>query len=352
MLLNYHSLYQEDLKYITSFGGVDWSKLTGRHLLLSGGTGQIGRCLIDAIMHKNVEENLGCQITVLTRDKVKAVDRFCAWKSRETLQFLEQDVNQTIGPDCIMADYVLHLASNTHSLAYANDPIGTIKTNIEGTSNLLDFAQKVKSSRFLLASTNEIYGENRGDTELMEETYCGYIDCNSLRAGYPEAKRCAEALCQAYRRQYGMDTVIARFTRTYGPTLLPSDSKALSQFIRNAVRGEDIVLKSKGDQMFSYTYVADAVTGLLCVLTGGKDGQAYNISEPDYDISLREMADLIAKECGKSVRFELPGEDEAVGFSRVMKARLSNNRIRSIGWSAGYSLQKGLPRTIQIIKDL
>ena len=128
---------------------------------------------------------------------------------------------------------------------------------------MLEFAYSHHALRCVFASSNEIYGENRGDIEKFPESYCGYINCNTLRAGYPESKRCGEALCQAYIQQKGLDIVIPRLTRSYGPTLLKSDTKALSQFLRKALLGEDIVLKSAGTQYYSYLYVADSVSGLL-----------------------------------------------------------------------------------------
>ena len=176
------------------------------------------------------------------------------------------DINIGNFPALPTMDYCIHLASSTHPVQYATDPIGTITANIIGTRNLLEFASSHGCKRFAFASSNEIYGENRGDTELFKEDYCGYIDCNTMRAGYPESKRCGEALCQAYIRQKNMDIVIPRLTRSYGPTLLSSDTKALTQFLHKGLAGEDIVLKSEGTQYYSYTYVADAVSGLLTVL--------------------------------------------------------------------------------------
>ena len=129
-------------------------------------------------------------------------------------------------------DYILHLASNTHPMQYSTDPIGTVTTNIIGVQNMLDFAVDHNATRFAFASSNEIYGENRGDVEFFNEDYCGYINSNTMRAGYPESKRCGEALCQAYKAQKGLDIVVPRLTRSYGPTMLMSDTKAVSQFIR------------------------------------------------------------------------------------------------------------------------
>ena len=185
--------------------------------------------------------------------------------------------------------------------------------------------------------------------ELFDEKYCGYIDSNTLRAGYPESKRCGEALCQAYAKQYGLDVVIPRFTRSYGPTLLPSDTKALSQFLRNAVGKEDIVLKSDGSQFYSYTYVADAVSGLLYVLLKGESGEAYNIADPSGDVTLRELAEELASIAGTKVVFDLPDSTESAGFSKVTKARLSSDKLRALGWKSHFPVSVGLRHTVEAL---
>ncbi len=240
----------------------------------------------------------------------------------------------------------------THPLLYATDPIGTITTNIIGAQNLLNFAVNHHTSRFVLASSNEVYGENRGDVEFFDESYCGYIDCNTLRASYPESKRCAEALCQAYRAQMNLDVVIARFTRSYGPTIDKTNTRALSQFINKAVANEDIVLKSSGKQLFSYTYMADAVSGLLYALLLGKNGEAYNIAEEHSDIMLKDLAGIIADISGKRVVFEVPDAVEAAGYSKATKARLDGRKLQALGWKPRYNIRTGMERTISILKSL
>jgi len=243
------------------------------------------------------------------------------------------------------------LASNTHPILYATDPIGTITTNIIGAQNLLDYAVAHHATRFVFASSNEVYGENRGDAELFNEEYCGYINCNTLRAGYPESKRCAEALCQAYMVQNGLDIAIARLTRSYGPTMILSDTKAISQFIKKSMKNEDIVLKSDGTQYYSYTYMADAASGVLWIMLAGKSGEAYNIAEEHSDITLRDLASFLAGINGKKVVFEIPDSIEAAGYSRATKARLNGHKLQDLGWSPRYDIKSGLQRTIDILKS-
>ncbi|MBQ8007619.1 MAG: NAD-dependent epimerase/dehydratase family protein, partial [Lachnospiraceae bacterium] len=263
------------------------------------------------------------------------------------------DVKEPLASDSIeKVDYILHLASNTHPMQYSTDPIGTITTNIIGLQNLLDFAVDHNATRFAFASSNEIYGENRGDVEFFDESYCGYINSNTMRAGYPESKRCGEALCQAYISQKGLDIVIPRLTRTYGPTMLMSDTKAISQFIKKGVAGEDIVLKSAGTQYYSYQYVADSVSGLLTILLDGNCGEAYNIAEESSDIMLKDLAAIIAGVNGRDVVFEIPDAVEAAGYSTATKARLDGSKLMALGWKPKYDMRSGLERTISILKEL
>ena len=352
MRLYENKQYMEDVNNIVRLN-LPWERLQGKSIMLSGATGLIGSFLIDAILEKNIIDGLNCIVYALGRNESKAKDRFSKFANDSHFVFIPYDVKLPLIRDDIgTVDYILHLASNTHPTLYATDPIGTITTNIVGLQNMLDFAILHQASRFAFASSNEIYGENRGDVDLFDEDYCGYINCNTLRAAYPESKRCGEALCQAYKKQKGLGVVIARFTRSYGPTMIMSDTKAISQFIRKGIAGEDIVLKSEGTQYYSYTYMADAVSGFLWVLLAGINGEAYNIAEAHSDITLKDLAAIIAGIKGKKVVFEHPDEIEASGYSKATKARLDGRKLQELGWKPQYTIMSGMTRTIEILENI
>lgn len=352
MELYTNNYYSEDINNVCK-SGLPWDKLRGKSIMLSGATGLIGSFFVDVISEKNITDGLNCTVYALVRNEEKAKARFSKFADDTHLVFIPYDVKYPLVTDTPeKIDYILHLASNTHPMLYATDPIGTITTNIIGLQNLLEFAAAHRCERFIFASSNEVYGENRGDAELFDEDYCGYINCNTLRAGYPESKRCGEALCQAYKSQKGLDVCVARLTRSYGPTMLMSDTKAVSQFIKKGVAGEDIVLKSEGTQYYSYTYTADAVSGLLWILLAGESGEAYNIADISGDITLKDLASIIAEMNGKKVVFELPDAVEAAGYSKATKARLDGSKIRALGWKPMYNIKTGIERTVKILRSI
>lgn len=344
--------YLEDIRAVGTLM-LPWEKLRNKCLMLSGATGLIGSFLLDVILEKNIADGLNCTVYALGRNEQKAKERFSKFSDDSRLIFIPYDVKKPlVREDIGTVDYVLHLASNTHPMQYSTDPIGTIATNIIGLQNMLDFAVEHHAERFAFASSNEIYGENRGDVEFFDEDYCGYINSNTVRAGYPESKRCGEALCQAYKVQTGLDVVICRFTRSYGPTMLMTDTKAISQFIKKGIAGENIILKSAGNQHYSYQYMADSVSGLLTILLKGENGEAYNIAEEHSDIMLKDLAAIIAGINEKEVVFEIPDIIEAAGYSTATKARLDGHKLKRLGWTPIYDIKSGMERTISILKDL
>lgn len=327
------NLEAEEIKVIAELP-YSWEKIKNKTILVSGGTGFIGTAFIEIIKYRNQKYSQRTKVISLSRR---------GGESSEYLESMKSDVKKPVQYGGKI-DYVIHLASNTHPKQYAEDPVGTIMTNICGCDNLLKLAVE-KKARFLLASSVEIYGQ--GSEIPMNEKYCGYIDCNLARSGYNEAKRTCEALTQSYRSAFGVDAVIARFARVFGADK-KFDTKAMSQFMDNAVLGQDIIMKSKGQQRYSYCYIADAVSGLFKVLLDGQNGEAYNISDNDEGMTLSEYAEYIASLANLKVRYEIENNESV---SKATFAILDTRKIKSIGWEPQYSVREGLKRTYAIKKE-
>lgn len=335
-----HPLYQEDLDNAVNVKGIDMLK--GKSLLITGATGLIGVCLIDALMKFG-----DITIYAVGRNKEKAHSRLGEYYGLPNFHFIEQDVRAPFDPS-LKVDYILPLASNTHPLAYSEYPIETIDINVKGAENALKLAASC-GAEVLYPSSVEIYGNAR-DNDVFTEDYTGQLNLSTSRACYTESKRLAEALCQSYIAEKGVMCKIARLSRVFGPTMLESDSKASSQFIKKALAHEDIVLKSKGDQFFSYTYVADAINAMLWIILNGKNGVAYNIASNACNVHLAEFAESCADIAGTDVTFDLPTDSERKGFSVAAHAILDNASLKGLGWCSSYDFSKAILRTIDQLK--
>ena len=350
--MNYYEndIYRKELEVIVE-STPSIESLAGKTVVISGARGLIGSMLIDAVLFANRAKELDCKVYGIVRNIEKARERFSQYVDDENFELVKADINKDeiqIEDDI---DYFIHGASNTHPIYYATRPIETIRTNTIGTDHTLEFAVRHNCKRYIFLSSVEIYGENRENKEKFTEDYCGYIDCNTLRAGYPEGKRLGESLCQAYRKEYGLDCVIARLARCYGAGLLEEDSKALTQFVKRAVAGEDVVLKSEGKQYYSYVYVADAVNALLILLFNGSDGGAYNVVGKNSDVTLKDLADMIANEVKRKVVFDLPDRIESEGYSKATRALLDGHKLMDLGWEAKYEMVDAVRRTIRILRS-
>ena len=324
-----HPLYQEDLNNILQT--IDIKRLRGKRFLVTGATGLIGLHLIDALM------KLGdVDIYAVGRNKAKAAERLGEYYDKNNFHFIELDVNNAF-PDSLDVDYIIPLASNTHPVAYAQYPIETMMINLKGAEHALDLAYRCNAT-VLYPSTVEVYGNARGE-DIFTEDYTGILNLSN-------------SLCQSYASERGVNVIIARLSRVFGPTMLSTDTKASSQFINKAIAGEDIVLKSKGEQFFSYTYVSDAVAAMLHILLHGESGSAYNISCDNCNVRLKDFASECASIAGKKVVFDLPDENERKGYSIAMKAILDNTKLKSIGYTGKYSYQKAIARTISIMTKI
>lgn len=341
-------LYQRDI-YNTIAQMLNLEQLYGKRILISGASGMVGVSLIDTLMYFSKGNADAVSVIALARNEEKLKQRFQQYLSLPNFSYVIGDVNIAVPQIEGEIHIIVHAASNSHPVIYAEDPIGTIKTNVIGLDNLLAYAVDKNVQRFLFLSSIEVYGENVGDKERFTEEDCGYINCNTVRAGYPESKRVGEALCQAYRKKYGIDVVTARLSRLYGPTMQSDDSKVINQFIKSVIKGDNIVLKSKGEALYTYTYIMDAVSALLTVLINGTDGEAYNVADILSEISIKDLAQVIADYAGVQVVYEEPDEIEKNGYSNVKKSLMSAEKLIQLGWRPITHLPDGIFKTIKLL---
>lgn len=330
--------YSEDLKNVSI---PQLCELRGTNILVTGATGLIGSALIDLLLI--YAEEYGYKVYAGCRSRERFNNRFA---TNNHLKYIGIDVVKPIESDTIF-DYIIHAASGAAPNAFATDPVGVIKANIMGTANLLDYGVSHGLKRFLYISSGEVYGE--GCPGKWTETDSGYVNSMSMRACYPSSKRAAETLCVAYSKQYGVDAVVARLCHTYGPMFTDRDNRVYAQFIRNVLRGEDIVLKSRGEQYRSWLYVADCVAALLYILINGESGEAYNVASDVSNITIRQLAETIAEIAGKKVVFDLPSDIERQAATPITKAIFDTTKIEALGWHPQTDIKTGLYHTIKTL---
>ncbi len=326
-----HPIYEAQLNRVLD--SLDLARYNGNTIFVSGGTGMIGCCILDLLTLWN---KMGGRISLISSGR----DPEQAKKSRdpeENIQWIGWDITEPLVlPKDISVDYLIHTAGNADPVNFSKYPVETLWGAISGTRSMLEFAKNQKCKRVLYLSSGEMYGQplkkENGDFVDFTEDYCGEINHQSPRSCYPMGKRGSEVLCQSYLAQYQVPTVIARPCHIFGPTMKKEDSRAISEFFRNAQNGEDIVLKSQGLMERSHCYVVDCVGALFFLLEHGEIGEAYNIADKRYQMTIRELAEAVAKAGGTQVRFEIPDEIQAKGFSPVTRAVLCGGKLGKLGW--------------------
>lgn len=320
-----------------------WDKLSGCNILITGATGLIGSCLVEVLL---THPGKDYHVYASGRNEDRAKLRFKEYTDDPSFHFIKYDVSEPLEGDTRF-DFIIHAASNASPNFFATKPVEVIKSNIIGVSNLMDYGLHHGLKRFLFVSSGEVYGE--GDGRVFTEDYSGYVDPTSPRSCYPSSKRAAETLCVSYGAEYGVETIIARPCHTYGPHFTESDNRVYAQFIRNVLNGEDIVMKSTGEQYRSWCYVVDCVSAMLYILLKGENGEAYNIADEKSNITIKELAEIIAEIGGKKVVMDLPSDMEKKGFNVVTRSMFSIEKIKTLGCVAFTSIKEGLIKTFREI---
>lgn len=315
-------------------------RLVGRNILITGAGGLICSALVDFLL--SLEQ--GIQVYAAGRDTEKLKKRFAYWQDDPNLHFVRYDALEPIALERSM-DYLIHGASNASPKAYSTQPVETMLANFTGMHHILEYARSCGSQGVLYVSSSEVYGKKENANPYGEGEY-GFVDILNPRACYPCSKRAAETLCAAYTAEYGLRTVIVRPGHIYGPTATPTDDRASSQFPRDVLAGKDIVMKSAGSQLRSYCYVLDCVSAMVTVLLDGNCADAYNISNPNSVVTIRQMAQAFADAAGRRIVFENPSDVEAKSYNLMDNSALDAQRLLALGWKGLFDLHKGVKATL------
>jgi nucleoside-diphosphate-sugar epimerase len=341
--------YKRDIE-IAVKATVGIEKLFDSSVLIAGGSGLIGSYMADMLLYAN--KHMNANITVYAMDLSSEILAL-RYEGADTdkLHFVEHNVNEITDFD-FDVDYIIHAASPAFPAAFNSDPVGTVMSNILGTKYLLDYGKDHGTKRMLYISSGEVYGQGDLSLEAFDETYAGYVDPTSVRSCYPNGKRTAETLCVSYTKQFGLDTVIVRPSHTYGPTVTKADNRANAQFVNKGLAGEDIVLNSAGNQMRSYTYLADSASAILSVLTSGESGNAYNIANSNSRTTIAGFAKEVAAQTGTKVIFADPDEVAKAEMTPIAKQVLSSKKLEGLGWKGQFTIEEGIRRTLNIMREL
>lgn len=336
--------YKDDI-IVASRADIPWNKLSGKNILVTGATGLIGSCIVEILMNR---KGIDYHVYASGRNEARVSTLFSEYVDSPYFHFVKYDVVEPLQSD-IEFHYIIAAASGANPVLYSTDPVGVMKANFNGVDNLLSYGVKHHLEKFVYISSGDVYGE--GDGRVFTEEYSGYVNPLNLRSCYTSSKRATETLCISYASQYGIDVSIARPCHTYGPNFTESDTRVYAQFIRNILKGEDIIMKSTGEQVRSWCYVVDCALGILYVLCKGNNKEAYNISDSNSVVSIREMADIIAGIGNKKVVINAPSEVEKRGFNVVNKELLDSSKLKMLGWQAKNDMKSGLEHSIMQIQS-
>ena len=326
------------------------SRMAGRSILITGAAGLICSAVVDILFRYNDTHDEKIRILAAGRWPEEMETRFGEMVDREDFTFVPYDAAKTDNTFGVHADYIIHGASNAFPGMIVKEPVETMLSNFLGMKGLLDYAKDTGAQRILYISSSEVYGQKEGDQPYREGDY-GYIDLLNPRNSYSVGKRASETLCASYAAEYGVESVIVRPGHIYGPTASPMDNRVSSAWAYAAARGEEIVMKSDGAQLRSYCYCLDCASAMLKVLLSGENLHAYNISNPESVISIREMGELLAASAGVKLTMELPTEEERKGFNPMSNSSLESSGLQKLGWRGCFDAETGFGHTVEILRE-
>ena len=358
-----NKILQSDMDYISNSLREELDMLSGKKILLTGGAGFLGYELTHLFSQVGFEDGRkSIDLTVYDNFSRGSKQWLKNLSNKSNVSLIRHDITKPIPDNAPDFDYIIHAASIASPIYYRQFPIETIDANVNGLRNLLDYASKRADLdkpilSMLYFSTSEIYGNPSHDAIPTSETYRGFVSCTGPRACYDESKRLGETLCVNFAQQFDVPVKMARPFNNYGPGLDINDKRVIPDFARNILTYEDIVILSDGNTTRTFCYVADAICGYMKVLIKGRSGEPYNIGVDSPEISMRELAEKIAK-TGRKI-FDYKGK--VVYHTSDDTNYLVDNPNRrcpdiskasnELGYTPKISIEEGLKRSLLWYKD-
>ena len=338
----------EDMEEIVCDDNIPWQDIANSTVLVTGATGLIGSALVRALFAANAKHSLNIKTIAHGRDEKKL--------KQHSEEYGAICYNQDISEQFKLKesiDYIFHCVAVTSSQEMVTDPIGVIKTSLNGITNVLSLANEKQIKSMVYLSSMEVYGLTDHSLAFVNENDLGFIDLSNPRSCYPESKRMCELVCNCSVLQYGASVKIARLAQTFGAGTPKDDTRVFAQFARSAVAGEKIVLHTEGASRGNYCYIADTVRGLFYILLKGKSGEAYNVANPVASVTIREMAEIVATDvakevCGRktSVIVNVPENIDKRGYAPDTAMRISADKLKLLGWKPKHGLAEMYLRMI------
>ena len=348
MVLN--KIIDEDTEQIIN-DNQELLKLDNCTFLITGASGMVGSYFMYTLVKLNEDYGKNIKIIPLVRNIEKINSELL---SKDYIQPVIQDVRYPINYDDPI-DYIVHAASPASPKIMKDYPLDTNFANTLGTANTIDLAIKSNCKGYLYISSREIYGQPADDQKYFyEDGPLGQVDPLVPRNGYAEGKKAAENMCASAKEQFGLNTKIVRLAHTYGPGMSIDDGRVQADFLRNIVRCENIVLKSDGSSVRSYTYISDAISAMFKVLLSSKD-LVYNIANEEDETTVRELAETLVgiyPERHLKLVFDIDDKNINKGTASFTLGILNTDKIRKeLNWKPKYSIHDGFYRTLQYLEN-
>jgi UDP-glucuronate decarboxylase len=329
-----------------------WRLLNGATVVISGAGGFLPAYMVETLAALNAR-GANIRMVGLVRNLEKARARL-GHLSSIGVELMKQDIAKSLRSDVPKADFIVHAASQASPRFYGADPVGTLEANTTGTQQMLRHAKYSDCRSFLFFSSGEVYGAPLDDSKPLAETDFGYLDPATVRACYAESKRLGETLCVSWHHQFGVPARIVRPFHTYGPGMDLNDGRVFADFVADILAGRNITLKSDGLAVRPFCYLADATVGFFTALLKGESGKAYNVGNPNAEISIKDLAHLLVglfPEMGLKVDHQ-PPKAPVVGYlkSKVTRSTPSIDRMAALGWQPSTGLGDGFNRTISAMR--